>query len=1250
MVGSLFEEIRARAVEIRVAATGVRRAGNRLTAIDKQFILVFQTEMKQFTGEYVKKLKKPQKTAIVQELEQAEKEARRLKANGYSAEQILEDLQELPPFEPQSDEHHPSAHESSGDVRLYERTGQTPAPTDLIDPHDLYTGGGVQHSLAKQQRERNEVPGYGESWTARKAAIYGSPAYPNGARNTADTLARTRLSFAKQAAIDKSSVHRLTSGQVVIDLQSAVKELVENALDAGATKIEVRFRDYGLEAFEVLDNGKGIVKDDWPSIALKHHTSKLASFDELASVSTLGFRGEALSSLCGVATLSMITSTSSKPPIGTSLTFAHSGECVVGGKVARERGTTVKVERLFDTLPVRRKELVKNVKREFGKAIELINSYAIINTGVRFDVRNTAKGKTQTHLQTPTSSSIRSNYASIFAAKDLASLIDFDLTLEVPTDKSILKRIEGAMEATTLIKVKGMISKPAAPHGRTTSNRQFFYVNGRPFSPSKIAKTVNEVYKSYNSNQFPIVVADFQLAPDAYDVNVSPDKRTIFLHSETNLIRALKEQLAKFFEPQHGTFAMQAIGPAKGKEKVQEPEDAGVVVKEEEDDLALSEGRPRKRRKDSHAPSSDLDPPPRVATPVERTAPSTSSDSRRSISVTPVVDPFPTLPGEEVILPTPPPDFAHPPPTSSANDAGADSNLPATPERQSPPLADPPPESSTAALFLPPSPTPHPPSPSPNSSRRRASPSPAPRPSPAPSRNLKQPTLPFAPARAAAGGSRGSRGTRSTGVGKVEPGARMKGMLQKFLRGSQAQAQGEANVDADSADGQENDEREEKDEIEDDEADAEMAEGEEDGQDEAQIERDELAADVHEPAQSCRHEAERKDDSGKVDDSGAADEAAEEHIEDVVLVVEDSFNAASPPATAVDDDDFEIVSASCICVHGSQDSDIEIQEDTSTSARPPSAAAAQVALHDIPLPFGAAPAEVAGTVIAADADLDVDFDALEARWTASEPLRQGSPARASADGERDDGALAGAGVDEQEDVAEATLSRVVSKQDFEAMEVVGQFNLGFIIARRKVVADAVDGDGEPDVHDDLFIIDQHASDEKYNFERLQAETVIQSQRLLAPRSLGLPSADEITAMEHLDLLRLNGYDVAIDEDAQIGERVKLVAQPVSKETVFDVGDFEELIHLIESRGGGEVVRPSKARRMFASRACRKSVMIGKALSASQMTSIIRHMGGMDQPWACPHGRPTMRWLASLNAAASPRDPRSDLAQLVAAYE
>lgn len=393
MVGSLFEEIRARAVEIRVAATGVRRAGNRLTAIDKQFILVFQTEMKQFTGEYVKKLKKPQKTAIVQELEQAEKEARRLKANGYSAEQILEDLQvrvvvtvrpnskslqssqSQPKYSAEAIRHrlvragqsvglplaltgshkrrscrplnlnptnitlrHTSLQATCDSTSVRDRrplrltslthttstpaaefstrspsssasatrcrdtasrgrrgrrrstgghskapppsAGRRPAYGRLKGTADtaearvgLVDGRGCQletkadrfhsprlnrplsraafsclpcgvcglltvNAPANRAFRRNEwpflrddSPSSSTSRSPRSLAVLvhltaqwlskASPAYPNGARNTADTLARTRLSFAKQAAIDKSSVHRLTSGQVVIDLQSA---------------------------------------------------------------------------------------------------------------------------------------------------------------------------------------------------------------------------------------------------------------------------------------------------------------------------------------------------------------------------------------------------------------------------------------------------------------------------------------------------------------------------------------------------------------------------------------------------------------------------------------------------------------------------------------------------------------------------------------------------------------------------------------------------------------------------------------------------------------------------------------------------------------------------------------------------------------------------------------------------------------------------------------------------------------------
>ena len=95
-------------------------------------------------------------------------------------------------------------------------------------------------------------------------------------------------------AIEGRSVHQIQSGQVIVDLNSVVKELVENSLDAGATSIDIRFKNQGLDSIEVSDNGKGISPDDYETIALKHYTSKLSSYEDLTSLQTFGFRGEAL--------------------------------------------------------------------------------------------------------------------------------------------------------------------------------------------------------------------------------------------------------------------------------------------------------------------------------------------------------------------------------------------------------------------------------------------------------------------------------------------------------------------------------------------------------------------------------------------------------------------------------------------------------------------------------------------------------------------------------------------------------------------------------------------------------------------------------------------------------------------------------------------------------------------------------------------------------------------------------------------
>jgi len=192
--------------------------------------------------------------------------------------------------------------------------------------------------------------------------------------------------------------------------------------------------------------------------------------------------------------------------------------------------------------------------------------------------------------------------------------------------------------------------------------------------------------------------------------------------------------------------------------------------------------------------------------------------------------------------------------------------------------------------------------------------------------------------------------------------------------------------------------------------------------------------------------------------------------------------------------------------------------------------------------------------------------------------------------------------------------------------VIGQFNLGFIVTR---LNRGVPINVTTLTHDDLFIVDQHAADEKYNFEMLQSTTKIQCQSLIRPRPMELSAADEIIAMDNLEILRANGFELEVAEDLPVGKRLKLVAQPQSKGTVFDIADLEELLSLMQDKAQGEMVRCSKARNMFASRACRKSIMIGKTLNIGQMTTVVRHMGTMDQPWTCPHGRPTMRHLVDL---------------------
>lgn len=188
------------------------------------------------------------------------------------------------------------------------------------------------------------------------------------------------------------------------------------------------------------------------------------------------------------------------------------------------------------------------------------------------------------------------------------------------------------------------------------------------------------------------------------------------------------------------------------------------------------------------------------------------------------------------------------------------------------------------------------------------------------------------------------------------------------------------------------------------------------------------------------------------------------------------------------------------------------------------------------------------------------------------------------------------------------------------MEILGQFNLGFIIAR---------------LNSDLFIIDQHATDEKYNFETLQQSCVLQNQRLIIPQVLELTAVNESVLLDNMEIFKKNGFEFRVDENKLSGQRVSLISMPFSRGWEFGREDIEELIFML-SDAPGVMCRPSRVRAMFASRACRKSVMIGTALTVAQMRKLVCHMGEIEHPWNCPHGRPTMRHLINLDMVTTPR--------------
>ncbi|KAG8166845.1 hypothetical protein KVR01_002534 [Diaporthe batatas] len=1081
-------------------------------------------------------------------------------------------------------------------------------------------------------------------------------------------------------AIEASSVHQIQSGQVIVDLCSVVKELVENGLDAGATSIDVRFKNQGLDLIEVQDNGTGISPENHESLALKHFTSKLSTYSDLSTLETFGFRGEALSSLCALSKFTVVTCLQSDAPRGSRLEFETSGRLKSTSIVAAQKGTTVSVENLFNTLPVRRRELERNIKREWGKVINLLNQYACIQTGVKFTVsQQPNKGKRVVLFSTKANKTTRENIINIFGAKTMAALVVLDLKLDLQPTSGLSQKWSAPKDGDHHeVLVRGHVSRPLHGEGRQTPDRQMFYVNSRPCGLPQFAKVFNEVYRSYNSTQSPFIFADIQLDTHLYDVNVSPDKRTILLHDQGRMLDHLRESLIELFEkqeykmpvsqvatskippfkkltvPRHDTNSPErdladrcdTAGDVGGSPLTRQEEEVSRISDEEQD---ISGARRMKNLASAKALSRDAQTNPMTRwldrklasqeearsgpAPAAKVKPSetvleraSNADSGDGSSDAPETSDKPA----EVIQLEPTDEQVR----SADIDEGENETFLSRlarmkrsflPEslRDEPPYDQAPDEPLIAAIAKPNKPA--------DNAPLDVS---ASRPPKRPSQEVATITVGEQSVTSVIGSSAkkprldegaAQHDVQSTALKAPQAAAPLPSfggrLTQMFSAASASQnlSKGRQSLHPEESNTSEVDELDEVDEV---------------GEDEGEGESEDNSA----------SEVETVSDRGTGEDDDSAVSASSALFVDQD---EDGDESLASPAHEADEE-----------ARDEHDGEYLEEDEVKENQKRTQA-------------FLKGGGKNKHSTQALLQRLHVDVDCLQRRLDSREyPMRDfasASKAETSEDVE--------SGLEARTQVAEDKLSLAIHKGDFAKMKIVGQFNLGFILAVRPGTSSATPststGAARPNIQgddDELFIIDQHASDEKFNFERLQTTTTVQSQRLVRPKPLELTAVEEEIVLENRAALEANGFQVETDTsgDEPVGSRCQLLSLPLSRETTFSLADLEELISLLgespattsspppppadHDNGEGDtstgdadhrvsptaprryIPRPSKVRKMFAMRACRSSIMIGKALSHRQMEKVVRHMGEMEKPWNCPHGRPTMRHLCALGAA------------------
>lgn len=316
--------------------------------------------------------------------------------------------------------------------------------------------------------------------------------------------------------LDQKTINKIAAGEVVERPASVVKELIENSIDALANEITVVIEGYGLDLIKIVDNGIGMSKDDAALAWKSHTTSKLRKIEDLDSINSLGFRGEALASIASVSMVEILTRT--KDTLTGIIVRIKGGNLELIEERESAPGTTINIRNLFYNVPARRKFL-KTPTTELGHIIEIVNRQALIHPEIHFKLFH----NNSLLLNSPKSTNALEPIISVFGIELAKQMVEVQYKSESIT-------------------ITGFTSIPSL--SRSTRDYEIFYVNKRFIKSVLLSEALEEAYKTLlMKNRYPVVLLNIELEGSQIDVNIHPTKREVRFGDTRNIFEKVKEAI-----------------------------------------------------------------------------------------------------------------------------------------------------------------------------------------------------------------------------------------------------------------------------------------------------------------------------------------------------------------------------------------------------------------------------------------------------------------------------------------------------------------------------------------------------------------------------------------------------------------------------------------------------------------------------------------------------------------------------------